>query len=230
MPEPRQTNPRRVIQVGPDRVTVIGEAVFIETQRPMADWQVRELNPVPIYFEDRKYLLVQKRKGRSPFAAEYLLRAWPEEHISNAIRFHTYDAETVAGREAAWRSGQAAEALRLLLLPLYPLLGLLWSRTQDRLTRFGFVPRRLTRLSISAVLFCLIPISLLGILLSHGSPLVLVTAFIFIAAGLTDTVMRTHCYVRDEGWAGGFLEWLMPAGIKLSDCCSSAGCARARSS
>src|SRR5438552_17382089 len=210
MPEPRQSNPRRVIQVGPDQVTVIGEAVFIETQRPMADWQVRELNPVPIYFEDRKYLLVQKRKGRSPFAAEYLLQAWPAEHISNAIRFHTYDAETVAEREAAWRSGQAAEALRLLLLPLYPLLGLLWSRTQDRLTRFGFVPRRLTRLSISAVMWCIIPASLMAILVSHGSPLVPVTAFSFIVAGLVDTVMRSHAYLRDESWASGFLEWLVP--------------------
>ena len=54
MAESRQTNPRRVIQVGPDRVTMIGEEVLIETQRPMADWQVLELNPVPIYFEERK--------------------------------------------------------------------------------------------------------------------------------------------------------------------------------
>src|SRR5438552_2151568 len=210
MAAPPQTNPRRVIQVGPDKVTVLGQEVLIETQRPMPDWQVRELNPVPVYFEDRKYLLVQKRKGRPPYAASYLLRPWPKGEVSSTTRFHTYDAQTVAEREAAWRSGQAAESLRLLLLPLYPFLGLLWSGTQNRLTRFGFVPRRLTRLSISAVMLCIIPVSLMALLLSHGSPLVPVTAVIFIVAGLVDTVMRSHAYLRDESWAGGFLEWLVP--------------------
>ena len=210
MAAPPQTNPRRVIQVGPDKVTVLGQEVLIETQRPMPDWQVRELNPVPVYFEDRKYLLVQKRKGRPPYAASYLLRPWPKGEVSSTTRFHTYDAQTVAEREAAWRSGQAAEAVRLLLLPLYPFLGLLWSGTQNRLTRFGFVPRRLTRLSISAVMWCIIPASLMAILVSHGSPLVPVTTVIFIVAGLVDTVVRSHAYLRDEGWAGGFLEWLVP--------------------
>ena len=54
MAESRQTAALRVIQVGPDQVTVTDEEVLIETRRPMADWQVRELNPVPIYFEERK--------------------------------------------------------------------------------------------------------------------------------------------------------------------------------
>ena len=39
----------------------------------------------------------------------------------------------------------------MLLLPLYPVLGLLWAGTQQRLVRFGFVPRVITCVSLFTV-------------------------------------------------------------------------------
>ncbi len=177
----------------------------------MPDWQVRELNPVPIYFEDGKYVLVQRQKGRRPYAATYLLKPWPGDQVSNSFRFHTYDAQTVAERDAAWRGGQVAEVIRLLLLPVYPLLGLLWSGTQERLTRFGFVPRYLTRISIVTMGLGIIPGTFLGVLLIGATPLLATMLMLFLVAAMLDSLMRSHYYTRDEVWTGGFLEWVLPA-------------------
>jgi len=125
---------------------------------PLLDWQVRELNPVPVYFEERKYLLVRKCRGEVPFAARYVLKSWPADVVSSSPRFHTYDEQTVAERDGAFHGERLNKAISFLLLPFYPFLGLLWSRIQIRLAYYGFVPRYLTGFSIGAVLFLLLPL------------------------------------------------------------------------
>src|SRR5690242_7562707 len=98
--------PTSVIRVGADRVTIRGEEIIIDARRRFADWQVRELNPVPIYFQERKYLMVQSSRGHAPFAARYVLKQWPENLISNSTRFHTYDEAVVAERDTGSRGEQ----------------------------------------------------------------------------------------------------------------------------
>src|SRR5882672_5945937 len=155
MEEISEQKPERVLQIGPDRLTVQGNEVVIEAKHEMPDWEVREMNPPPVYFEDKKYVLIEKRRANPPYAVRYLLSLWPADQSAGTKLFYTYDAETVAEREANHRLGNRDEAVRLGLLPLYPLLGLLWSGTQQRLTRFGFVPRAITSASIFLV-FCLL--------------------------------------------------------------------------
>src|SRR5437016_8374940 len=122
-----QTAPKaeRILQIGPDRVTVTDGEVIIEAKNRMPDWDVRDLNPIPIYFEDKKYHLVQAVKGEQPFAVRYLLHPWTDGHVSNARAFWSYDQESVTEREALRRGGVWNETIRMCLLPFYPFLGLL---------------------------------------------------------------------------------------------------------
>ena len=48
-------------------------------------------------------------------------------------------------------------------------------------------------------------------MLLGGAPGILLgLAFLLIMTGLVDAVMRSHFSLLDEGWHGGFLEWLFP--------------------
>src|SRR5262245_14022776 len=140
MGETTEPKPGRVLKVGPDKVTVTEKEVIIEAKHPMTEWQVRDLNPIPIYFEDGKYFLVEVRKAAPPFAVRYLLHPWPEGNSSSAKQFYTYDAESVAERDSNRRSDNLDGIVRGCLLPFYPFLGMLWSGVQQRLIRYGFVP------------------------------------------------------------------------------------------
>src|SRR6266571_2844392 len=122
----------RVVRIGPDQVTIQDNEVIIEAKHRMPDWQVRELNPPPVYFEDNKYYLVEASQGEGPYAVRYLLVPWGEDMSTNSKHFYNYDAETVAERDGALRTGQVEGVTRAFMMPLYPALGLLWSGVQRR--------------------------------------------------------------------------------------------------
>ncbi len=230
-----------VIQIGPDRITLTDEGVIIEARHEMPDWEVRDFNPAPIYFQDKKYHLVGKRRADPPYAVRYHLQPWPEGQQAAANQFHTYDAESVADRDAARRGGQRDELVRGLLLPLYPFLGLLWTGTQKRLTRFGFIPHSITGVSIFTafcVLFAEGVFTLVTINASMRSrqaviggmirafarsdhlqlgpvaiPLYVLDMLLAVSC-LTDVAVRYNHYLREDEWAGGFLEWLLPKSLR----------------
>jgi len=235
MEEISEQKPERVLQIGPDRVTLRVSEVLIEAKHEMTDWEVRELNPAPIYFEDKKYFLIEKRRSDPPYNVRYLLSPWPADESAGTKLFFTYDAETVAEREANYRLGNRDEAVRLGLLPLYPLLGLLWSGTQQRLTRFGFVPRAITSASIFIV-FCLLfaqgvfacvmintslrsgKLMVGGIIRAmvpadhfHIGPIsipVMLIDCLLLVAFIADVLARYSRFLHEDQWSGGFLEWL----------------------
>ena len=105
MPEILESKSERVVTVGPDQVTVKEQEVIIDAKHPMPDWEVRELNPAPIYFEDKKFQLIHKSKAERPFAVRYFLQPWPEGHVSSSKLFFNYDAEAVAERDGGRRVG-----------------------------------------------------------------------------------------------------------------------------
>ena len=244
MPETLESKSERVINVGPDRVTIREHEVIIEAKHSMPDWEVREMNPVPIYFEDKKFHLVHKGKAESPYAVRYLLRPWPEGHSSGTMLFFNYDAEAVAERDGGRRVGQRDELCRAFLMPVYPFLGLLWSGTQRRLTRFGFVPHAISGISIF-ITFCLAfgQMVFASIMLNASARTgkVMVGGFIRALAGadhfqigpvaipvllldcllmlalVADFAIRYSNYLREDQWAGGFLEWLVRRKQKLTE-------------
>jgi hypothetical protein len=241
MSEQNETVAEKVIKVGPDRVTIREKEVIIEARTRMPDWEVRELNPLPVYFNDQKYTLVEARKADSPYAVCYVLLPWPEGLTSNAKGLLTYDTESVSDRDTARRSGQLEEVAHAFMMPFYPFLGLLWSGTQRRLSRFGFVPHTISGISIFLVFCGLFAQGVFAIVTINGSarsgkmmiggflralssqdnlhlgpvsiPIVILDGLLAVAL-LSDVAMRYTYYLREHDWSGGFLEWLMPRSLK----------------
>jgi hypothetical protein len=226
----------RIEQVGPDRVTLSDERVVIDARRRMPDWKVHELNPVPVYFGDKKYHLQEQRRAEAPYTVRYILRPWPEDQFTSSKLFYTYDAEAVAARDAAFRTRQAEDLAYAFLLPVYPLLGLLWSGAQKRLSRFGIVPRTVSGLSIYSVFALLFSQGVFAVVtiqatVRSGKMLVggMITALspaaalhlgpfkiplpwldmLLTLALLADVAVRYSLYLREDQWNGGFLEWLV---------------------
>ena len=233
----KEIQQERNFRIGPDQVTVTDNEVVIETKYEMPDWEVRTFQVPAIYFEEKKYLLADKGEARPPYSIRYVLRPWPAGKVANAKVFHAYNAETVAERDAARRGESFNEVMWICLLPLYPVLGLFWSGVQQRLHRFGYLPRTITGLSIFTVF---------GLMLTQGAFIALmlqasarsgnmmIGGFIraivnqnFIQIGsfnipvaifdilmalafMADVGIRYSHYLRDDQWAGGFLEWLVP--------------------
>ncbi len=237
MPETAPPKPPRVFEVGPDRVTIGESQAIIEARHPLRDWEVREINYVPVYLQDKKYYLVEKRKAEAPYAVRYLLHPWPEYQATNATGFLSYDTEIVRVRDAHRRANHLDDLGHAFLMPFYPLLGLLWSGLQQRLVRFGFVPHVISGFSIfftfslafGQAVFAMI---LLNSSLRTGTVMVggfirsiassdhftlgpvaisaaLIDALLLVALVL-DTFVRYARYMRDDQWAGGFLEWIIP--------------------
>ena len=243
MREPSETVKERVIRIGPDRVTVTDNEVAIETKHEMPDWEVRSFQAPAIYFEEKKYLLVEKGQAQPPYSIRYILRPWPAGKTPNPKLFHTYDQEAVADRDSTRRSAARGEFARAYLLMFYPFLGLLWSGAQKRLVRIGFVPRSITGISIFSVFGLLFVQGVFVALMLQASarsgkmmvggmiramssqdqiqigqwgvPLYFLDCLLTLAL-LTDVTVRYTCYLRDDEWVGGFLEWLVPKSLHKS--------------
>jgi hypothetical protein len=122
-------------------------------------------------------------------------------------------------------------------MPFYPLLGFLWSGTQRRLTRFGFAPHAISGISIFMGFSFLFAQGVFAIVLINTSirtgkiavggfiraiapsdhfqigpvsiPVMLLDILLVVAL-VADVAMRYTEYLREDEWAGGFLEWLKP--------------------
>jgi hypothetical protein len=126
-------------------------------------------------------------------------------------------------------------------MPLYPVLGFLWSGAQKKLIRFGFVPQSITGVSIFAG-FCLMLLQgafaavmvnasarsgrlMLGGMIRafagqdhfHVGPISIPVALLdclLLLSFLVDVPVRYSHHLREEQWAGGFLEWMVPRALR----------------
>jgi hypothetical protein len=221
-------------------VTVTDNEVVIETKHEMPDWVVQTLNAPVIYFEDKKYLLVEKGEAQRPYSIRYVLRPWPAGKTANAKVFHTYDAEAVAERDSSRRGEVLNEVVWACLLPFYPFPGLLWSGAQQRLVRFGYLPRTITGIPIMVTFGLMLSqgafIALLLIASARSGKIMIggmIRAFMdrnYLPIGsvsvpvavfdvllgllfLADMSMRYSHYLREDQWCGGFFEWLVPQSL-----------------
>lgn len=213
----------RVIQVGSDKVILDGRRVLIDAKYPITDWTPREFCHHAIYFEGWKYLLVGKRRIAKPFAVRYELHAWPEDLHEASTVSYIYDAEFVAARDAQFHGERRRGALGYALMPLYPLLGLLWSGVKERwLWPLGFVPVYITSASVM-FMFCLIVLEAVFYGWLNGGLVVLLTgksfdwivhdwidAALMLLGGLDCAVRFGQLFRDDKPVPDGFLEWLWP--------------------
>ena len=235
-----QVGGQETVKIGPDVVTISGDRVTIDAKHAMADWQVREFSPMPIYFRDKKYLLVRKTEGQKPFAMRYILEPWRDGTPAGNVTF-SYDAETVAQREGAVRGGHVDDVGRAALIFLYPFLGLLWSGTKERLRRFGFDSRGITGISIFVV-FGLVLLDLVfaktlifrslkagdvviggmlrafsGIDAVELGPIAIQMLWLdilLLVLLFTDMLVRYSHHLRDEEPYWGFCEWITCLGSR----------------
>ncbi len=243
MSEETEAPEKRVLRIGPDEVTVTESEVTILAKHEMPEWEVvRTLRSPSIYFEDKRYLLIEKAVAARPYAYRYVLKPWPAGKEFTPNQFYDYSAEAVAERDSSHRSEIAGNLAWALLLPLYPFLGWLWSSFQERLVRLGYIPRSLTGVSIFITFGLFFAQLVMVAVLMNGSArsghmmiggaVVAMTGHNFVTLGagkiplgavdggllfalIADAAMRYTYYLRDENWTGGFLEWLFrPPGRK----------------
>ena len=225
----------QTFKVGRDQVAIAGNQVIIDAAAEMPDWQVRGFNRAPIYFQDKKYFLRQKAAAQKPYSIRYVLEPWPAEATTSGGGIFAYDEEAVAQRDAAIKDGRFDDVVRSVLYLFYPLLGLLWSETKDKLARFGIVSRTVTGVSIMLTLGVILLDGIFAKMLLIGSMKTGVVAvggmirsfygqdvlelwpvsirvvwldvalFVFL---VLDLIIRYSQHLSDVDSPWGFLEWL----------------------
>ena len=208
------SSPEQQWAVGPDKVWVENDRLFILAKREM-DWPVREFSRPPIYFRGHKFYLRAKSKPEGPFAMRYELWSWPEDyHGESPTKIH-YDEAYVAERDAGFRDERLSDWMHKLLLPVYPFLGFCWSGFKGRrLVAWEFNPASVNGASLILAfnLFVLEAIFtgwLQGGLAYYffGLPRVLDIVMLFALAA--DVAVRFSILMADYTRPQpGFLEWV----------------------
>lgn len=179
--------------------------LVILSPRDMPEWVVREFCRPAIWFQERKFFLCAREfvADASPHRWRYRLQPWPEDDRQSSPYCIDYSEAYVAERERQFRSGIAAESGRQFLLPLYPLLGFLWSDLKDRLAPLGFNARSLTSIS---VMFEFGLTLLMGVFVGWlgfwSVPNLLLLAILTV-----DVLMRFDAVLGHDRRQVGFLEW-----------------------
>jgi len=236
MPESPAAN-QQAIRIGPDRVTITDTEVVIEAKHETDDWVVRTNNAPAIHFQEKKYILVEKGQAQPPYKIRYVLQPWPAGKIPNPKLFLTYGEDAVAERDSSRRGEILNSIVWVCLLPFFPFLGMLWSGTQQRLNRFGYIPRTITGFSIFTSFGMLLVQGVFIVVTINASvrtqklmvggiframmnqdalhlgpvsiPLYVLDSLLGLAC-LADLCVRYTRYLREDQWTGGFLQWLVP--------------------
>lgn len=208
-------------QVGSDRVLARGSRVIVLSRADMPGWEVRAYRRAAIVFRgERYYVRAKEPRGGG---LRYTLERWPEELEDIGGPQIEYDERFVAERDGARVAREVASRVRLLLVPLYPVIGLLPGAVKRRLADgYGISAERATEQSLwleaaialaTAALFTISTMAgMLGRVFGTG-PLSWAGASsgFGIAALLLvvpDLVMRYARILAESEHSYGFWEWL----------------------
>jgi hypothetical protein len=208
-------------RVGSDRVSVDGSRLIVESRADMPGWEVRSFRRAAIVHRDQRWFVAAKDRERGRF--RYVLEPWDDERGDIDGGVIEYDEEYVTARDSASRARAAASGVRTILLPFYPLIGLLPGAAKRWLAdRFGISEELATAQSIvlEAVLVLMIAamttISSFGRL--YGGALGVDSIswlsnsaggrFVALALLVPDVVMRYAKILGESQRQYGFWEWL----------------------
>ena len=206
------------MKIGSDKVDLQNERLIIHARETMA-WPIREFCRVPISIQGQKYYLRSRRPAERPFAMIYELWPWPVNMHEASNKEIVYDEAYVLERDMTEVKNRRHELLYWVLVPLYPFLGLCWSRFKDRVLRpWGFELKSITAASIALIFWLFIAEGicvgwLVGGILTYGlgnaalRPLDWMLMFLLG----TDSVMRFGQSLKfdvEDHW--GFCEWVWP--------------------
>ena len=208
----------RIVNIGSDQTEMEGDRLIIHAAESM-DWPIREFCRVPIWFEGRKYYVRSKRKGERPYAMVYELWPWPADLHEASTRQVVYGEAYVVERDKSAASRRGHEHFHAVLLPVYPLLGLFWSRFKNRvLVSLGFEPGSITKASVTLICCLFIAEGIFVGWLSGGVLMYLLSRpglravdwALMLVLG-ADSLMRFGQSLKldvQDHW--GFCEWLWP--------------------
>jgi hypothetical protein len=207
------TNARKV---GSDEVHVESERVFIRAARAM-DWPIREFCRMPIWFAGRKYYLRAKHTEAKSNRPVYELWPWPDDLHGGSTQGVIYDDAYVAERDRNAGTARRCHWAYLLLLPLYPVLGLFWSRFKNVVfVPMGFEIGSLTKVSVVFTFYLFFLHAIFAGWLQTGFLVLLISPslqwldWVLLLAMALDCAMRFGQTLKSdvtEHW--GFCEWLV---------------------
>jgi hypothetical protein len=149
----------------------------------------------------------------------YELWLWPVDVHEASNKEVRYNEAYVLERDRSAAIARRHELLYWVLVPLYPLLGLCWSRLKDRvLRRWGFEAKSITAASIALIFLLFIAEGicvgwLVGGILTYGLGLGTLRPLDWLLLLLlgADSVMRFGQSLKfdvEHHW--GFCEWVWP--------------------
>jgi len=193
----------------------------VESRADMPGWEVRAFRRTAIVYRGDRWFVAAKASENGRF--RYTLERWDDEREDMDGGLFEYDADYVAVRDHDRRARAAASGVRTLLVPLYPLIGLLPGAVKRRLAdRFGISEERVTAQSI--VLEAVVAVMVGGMLTigsvgrMYGGALGvdsipwlegipgagMVALFLLVP----DVVMRYARILGESSYPYGFWEWL----------------------
>jgi hypothetical protein len=211
-------------KVGPDQIWFVGHRVVIYAASEMPGWQVRGHQKIPVFFQGKKYSVVNIADASSPHAKRYELTPWSMGDYGESTCVIHYDEDYVKRRDQAVQADVVEDRVRTFMFFVWPFLGFFWSHTKQAvIEKHGFSPPAVTKVSLAlefvGVLAWSIHWSFTGGLATvFMKPFVGYTfgewAFsnaIWVLAALlqlwADCVVRYDDLIRDEDYPSGLMEW-----------------------
>ncbi len=196
-------------RLGSDRLWREGGQLVVDTEAEMDGWEVRHYRKTRVHF-DRVAYQILRQEVMQHGGVRYHLEPWPQDLADAPAHEIHYGLAYVEARDAARRVLVRRSVGGELLLPLYPLLGLLPSRWKAALQlRYGLHPRTMTAWSLR--------LEYVGILLD-GAFLAIhaitgrFDAFYLVAVLvilIPDAWMRYDSLLAEDAYPPGFYEWLL---------------------
>jgi hypothetical protein len=208
-------------RVGSDRVSIDGGRVLVESRADMPGWEVRAFRRTAIVYRGRRYFVAEKIRERD--RVRYALEPWDEDRGDLDGGSIDYDESWVAARDQARRARAAASRVRTVLVPLYPLIGLLPGAIKRRLADGYGISEELATAQSLVLEGCVVlmvgaalSISSMTGIYGHAFGVESVpwlhdvgrTGTIALLLLVPDVVMRYAKILGESTYAWGFWEWL----------------------
>jgi hypothetical protein len=207
--------------VGSDRVTLDGDRLVVESRADMSGWDVRSFRRTAIVYRGARWFVAAKEYDGWRF--RYTLERWDDGRGDIDGGVIHYDAKFAAARDGSGRARVAASGVHVLLLPFYPLIGLLPGGVKRRLADgYGISEERATAQSIvleaSLALMMMAMMTISNVARIYGGAFgvddipwlrhVPGGGIAALALLIPDVVMRYAKILGESRHSWGFWEWL----------------------
>lgn len=195
------------IKLGSDLIKTKENRMIIISSVDMEDWIASEFRKTEIIFQGRPYYLISKEKTKDNRYC-YKLALWTEDIADFPGRKINYDLDYVKDRDETIRVNRYSSISKLIIIPLMPFMGLLWSGLKIKLhDKLGIHPVSITFYSI--YLEFLIGLNIIIFVFLMQFMIVIEDVLpIFAVLFLLDAGMRLGRAFRGDFLQYGFFEWL----------------------